>query len=326
MRPFTYERAKDARAAAEAVANKEGARFISGGTNLLDLMKLDIEKPTHLVDVTHLPHNKIEEANGGLRIGAQVSNSDLAVDARVRERYPLLTKALMAGASPQIRNKASTAGNLLQRTRCYYFYDVSKPCNKREPGSGCSALQGFNRMHAVLGASDQCIAVFPSDMAVAMTALDAEIETVKPDGSERRIPISEFHRLPGDTPAQDNNLEKGELITAVTLPPPPPGKQEYRKVRDRASYAFALVSVAAIAEVQGNNFVGPRIVFGGLAHKPWQAADAEKALLNRANGKDFNDIGEAALKDARGYGHNDFKIPLAKRTLAAVLSKMSNGK
>jgi xanthine dehydrogenase YagS FAD-binding subunit len=326
VRPFSYERPKDARAAAEAVANKEGAKFIAGGTNLLDLMKLDIEKPTHLVDVTRLPLNQIEDANGGLRIGGQVTNSDLAADRRVRERYPLLAKALLAGASPQIRNKASTAGNLLQRTRCYYFYDVTKPCNKREPGSGCAALEGFNRMHAVFGGSDQCIAVFPSDMAVAMTALDAEIETVKPDGSERKIPIAEFHRLPGDIPSLDNNLERGELITAVTLPAPPPGRQEYRKVRDRASYAFALVSVAAIAEVQGNNFVGPRIVFGGLAHKPWQATDAEQALLKRTNGKDFSDIGEAALKGARGYGHNDFKIPLAKRTLAAVLATISNGK
>jgi xanthine dehydrogenase YagS FAD-binding subunit len=322
MIPFTFERATDARAAAKSAANKENAQFISGGTNLLDLMKLSIEKPKHLIDVSRLPYNKIEESEGGLRIGAQVSNSDLAADRRVRERYPLLSKALLAGASPQIRNKASTAGNLLQRTRCYYFYDTSKPCNKREPGSGCAALEGFNRMHAVFGASNQCIAVFPSDMAVAMMALDAAVETVKADGSERKIPIAEFHRLPGDTPSLDNNLEKGELITAVTLPPPPPGKQEYRKVRDRASYAFALVSVAAIVDPKDTK--NSRVVFGGLAHKPWRSTQAEEALANHS-GKDFMQVGDAALAGARGYGHNDFKIPLAKRTLAAVLSKITNG-
>jgi xanthine dehydrogenase YagS FAD-binding subunit len=322
MIPFTFERATDARAAAKSAANKENAQFISGGTNLLDLMKLSIEKPKHLIDVSRLSYNKIEESEGGLRIGAQVSNSDLAADRRVRERYPLLSKALLAGASPQIRNKASTAGNLLQRTRCYYFYDTSKPCNKREPGSGCAALEGFNRMHAVFGASNQCIAVFPSDMAVAMMALDAAVETVKADGSERKIPIAEFHRLPGDTPSLDNNLEKGELITAVTLPPPPPGKQEYRKVRDRASYAFALVSVAAIVDPKDTK--SSRVVFGGLAHKPWRSTQAEEALANHS-GKDFMQVGDAALAGARGYGHNDFKIPLAKRTLAAVLSKITSG-
>jgi xanthine dehydrogenase YagS FAD-binding subunit len=321
VRPFTYERAQDARAAAEAVASKPGAAFIAGGTNLLDLMKLDIAKPRHLVDVSHLPQSKIEDAGDGLRIGAQVSNSDLAADKRVRERYPLLTKALLAGASPQIRNKASTAGNLLQRTRCYYFYDVSKPCNKREPGSGCSAMAGFNRMHAVFGASEQCIAVHPSDMAVAMTALDAEVETISPDGSARKIPITDFYRLPGDDPSRDSNLKPGELITAVILPAPPPGKQEYRKVRDRASYAFALVSVAVIAEQKDNAISNARVVFGGLAHKPWRSTQAEQALakLKAAERVDFNEVGEAALAGARGYGHNDFKIPLAKRTLAATL-------
>lgn len=323
MRPFTFEQAKDVRAAAEAVASKENAKFIAGGTNLLDLMKVNVERPQHLVDVSRLPLNKIEEAGEGLRIGAQVSNSELAADRRIRERYPLLTKALLAGASPQLRNKASTGGNLLQRTRCYYFYDTSKPCNKREPGSGCAALEGFNRMHAVFGASDQCIAVFPSDMAVAMTALDATVETIKPDGTERKIEIANFHRLPGDDPSRDNVLEKGQLITAVTLPAPPPGKQEYRKVRDRASYAFALVSVAAIVDPK-NPGTNPRIVFGGLAHKPWRSTQAEEAL-GKFDGKDFGPVAEAALQGARGYGHNDFKIPLAKRTLAAVLATMTNG-
>lgn len=325
MRPFTYERATDARAAAEAFANKENAAFIAGGTNLLDLMKLDIEKPKHLIDISRLPQNKIEEEGEGLRIGAQVTNSDLAADMRVRERYPLLAKALLAGASPQIRNKASTAGNLLQRTRCYYFYDVAKPCNKREPGSGCAALEGFNRMHAVLGSSDQCIAVHPSDMAVAMTALDAEVETIKPDGTQRKIPIGDFHRLPGDTPSIDSNLESGELITAVLLPPPPPGRQEYRKVRDRASYAFALVSVAVIAEQKDNLLLNPRVVFGGLAHKPWRSPQAEQVItsVKSADKADFHEAGEAALRTARGHGHNDFKIPLAKRTLAATLANMT---
>jgi xanthine dehydrogenase YagS FAD-binding subunit len=324
MRPFTYERPADARAAAEAVAKNKNAKFIAGGTNLLDLMKLDIEQPSHLVDVSRLPDNKIEEAGDRLRIGAQVPNSDLAADPRVRERYPLLSKALLAGASGQLRNKASTGGNLLQRTRCYYFYDVSKPCNKRIPGSGCSAMEGFNRMHAVIGASDQCIAVHPSDMAVAMTALDAEIETVKPDGSQRKIAIDDFYRLPGDTPQIENNLEAGELITAVTLPPPPPGRQEYRKVRDRASYAFALVSVAVIAEPVAGAIQNSRVVFGGLAHKPWRAVETERALAARgAADSGFQSIANAALQGARGYGHNDFKIPLAKRTLSATLAGLN---
>jgi xanthine dehydrogenase YagS FAD-binding subunit len=324
MRPFTYERPADARAAAAAVAKNKNAKFIAGGTNLLDLMKLDIEQPAHLVDISKLPDNKIEEAGDRLRIGAQVPNSDLAADARVRERYPLLSKALLAGASGQLRNKASTGGNLLQRTRCYYFYDVAKPCNKRNPGSGCSAMEGFNRMHAVLGASDQCIAVHPSDMAVAMTALDAEIETVKPDGSQRKIAITDFYRLPGDTPHIENNLEAGELITAVTLPPPPPGKQEYRKVRDRASYAFALISVAVIAEPKAGAIGNSRVVFGGVAHKPWRAVQAEAALAARGSADaGFEAAANAALEGARGYGHNDFKIPLAKRTLNATLAGLN---
>ncbi|HZX84071.1 MAG TPA: xanthine dehydrogenase family protein subunit M, partial [Reyranella sp.] len=246
MRAFTYER-PDTVAAAMQAALRPGASFIAGGTNLLDLMKIDVEQPTHLVDISRLPLREVAEtADGGLRIGALVSNTDLATDQRVRERYPVLAMALLNGASGQLRNQATTAGNLLQRTRCPYFYDVAMPCNKRQPGSGCSALAGFNRMHAILGASQACIAVHPSDMAVAMAALHAEIELQTPAGRSRKMPIAELHRLPGQNPERDTSLARGELITAVLLPPPPAGRQTYRKVRDRASYAFALVSVAAI--------------------------------------------------------------------------------
>jgi xanthine dehydrogenase YagS FAD-binding subunit len=323
MRPFTYERAADAQAAARAVADEDGAKFIAGGTNLLDLMKLEIERPRHLVDISRLPLDKIEEQDGGLRIGSQVPNADLAADSRVRERYPLLSMALLAGASGQLRNKASTGGNLLQRTRCYYFYDTSKPCNKRQPGSGCSALEGFNRMHAILGASEHCIAVHPSDMAVAMTALGAEIETVSPDGSVRTIPIDELYRLPDATPHLETSLQPGELITAVVLPPPPPGRQLYRKVRDRASYAFALVSVAAIVEADGGTIHDASVALGGVAYKAWRATEAER----EAKGVTVDDkaglgrVAEAALKDARGFGHNDFKIPLAMRTIVRALDE-----
>jgi xanthine dehydrogenase YagS FAD-binding subunit len=323
MRPFTYERAADPQAAARAVADKDGAKFIAGGTNLLDLMKLDIERPQHLVDITRLPLDKIEEKDGGLRIGSQVTNSDLAADSRVREHYPLLAMALLAGASGQLRNKASTGGNLLQRTRCYYFYDTSKPCNKRQPGSGCSALEGFNRMHAILGGSEHCIAVHPSDMAVAMTALGAEIETVSPDGSTRTMPIGELYRLPDATPELETSLQSGELLTAVLLPPPPPGRQMYRKVRDRASYAFALVSVAAIVEARGGTIHNASITLGGVAHKPWQAAEAEREVrgVTVDNKASLGRAAEAALKDARGFRHNDFKIPLAMRTIVRTLDE-----
>lgn len=321
MTPFTYERASDAGAAAASVAGKAGAKFIAGGTNLLDLMKLEIETPTHLVDISRLPLNKIEEANGGLRIGSQVPNSDLAADRMVRERYPVLSQALLAGASGQLRNKASTGGNLLQRTRCYYFYDTAKPCNKREPGSGCSALEGFNRIHAILGASDQCIAVHPSDMAVAMAALDAQVETIGTNGATRTIPFAEFHKLPGSTPNIETALEPGELITGVVLPAPPAGRQLYRKVRDRASYAFALISVAAVVDIAEGTIRGARIALGGVAHKPWRSAEAEAALNGKpANAETFKAAAEAAMKDAKGYGGNDFKVPLAKRAIARVLA------
>jgi xanthine dehydrogenase YagS FAD-binding subunit len=322
MQPFTYERANDVSEAAAAVAARPDAKFISGGTNLLDLMKLEIERPAHLVDISRLPLDGIEETQeGGLRIGAQVRNSDLAADERVRMRYPMLSQALLAGASGQIRNKASTGGNLLQRTRCFYFYDRNMPCNKREPGSGCAALEGFNRMHAVLGASEACIAVHPSDMAVAMTALDATVETVSPDGATRTIPIGDLHRLPGTTPHVETALKHGEMITAATLPPPPPGRQVYRKVRDRASYAFALVAVAAIVEKDGDRVRNARIAMGGVAPRPWRATEAERALAGMAaSDPAFIDAATAALAGAVGHGVNDFKIPLAKRTVRQTLA------
>ncbi|MGL4966846.1 MAG: FAD binding domain-containing protein [Inquilinus sp.] len=322
MQTFTYERAADAREAAAAVAARPGARFIAGGTNLLDLMKLGVERPTHLVDISRLPLDRIEPTSeGGLRIGAQVRNGDLTADPAVRQRYPVLAQALLAGASGQIRNKASTGGNLLQRTRCPYFQDLSLPCNKRSPGSGCAALDGFNRMHAVLGAGDDCIAVHPSDMAVALAALDARVETIRPDGGTRAIPVAGLHRPAGTTPDVETALGVGEMITAVVLPPPPPGRQLYRKVRDRASYAFALVSVAAIVEVEGGRIRVARIALGGVAPKPWRAEAAERALAGAAARDDsYRDAAAAALADARGRPGNDFKIQLAQRTLRHTLA------
>jgi xanthine dehydrogenase YagS FAD-binding subunit len=324
MKAFTYQRADSATHAA-AAALKPGARIIAGGTNLLDLMKLQVETPSQLIDINRLPLDKIEETpDGGLRVGALVRNSDLAADPRVRQRYGVLSRALLAGASAQLRNKATTGGNLLQRTRCYYFYDVTKPCNKRNPGSGCAALAGFNRIHAVLGASNECIATHPSDMAVAMRALDARVETVNREGETQVIPIAEFHRLPGKTPEIESSLKSGEIITAVTLPPPPPGVQVYRKVRDRASYAFALVSVAAIVDSARGRIRSARLAFGGLAQKPWRVAQAEAELTNAsANTASFNAAANAVLDGARGYGGNDFKIPLTRRTLHAVLAEIT---
>ena len=322
MKAFTYQRA-DTTALAAAAAIKPGTKIIAGGTNLLDLMKLQVETPSALVDINRLPLDKIEDTpDGGLRVGAMVRNSDLAADPRVRQRYGVLSRALLAGASAQLRNKATTGGNLLQRTRCYYFYDVTKPCNKRSPGSGCAALAGFNRIHAILGASEHCIATHPSDMAVAMRALDAKVETIDREGEGRAIPIAEFHRLPGKTPEIETSLRSGEIITAVTLPPPPPGVQIYRKVRDRASYAFALVSVAAIVDSTGGRIRSARLAFGGLALKPWRAPQAEEKLANApANAASFNTAANAVLEGARGYGGNDFKIPLTRRTLHSVLAE-----
>ena len=320
MKAFTYERPADTAAAVRAVT-RPGAKFLGGGTNLLDLMKVEVETPTHLVDVTRLPLSDVDDApNGGLRIGATATNSELSNDRRVRERYPMLSLALLNGASGQLRNQATTAGNLLQRTRCYYFYDPTKPCNKRAPGTGCSALNGYNRIHAVLGGSEACIAVHPSDMAVAMAALDAEVEVQSISGT-RLLKIADLHRLPGTTPQQETNLAAGELITAVVLPPPPGGGQVYRKVRDRASYAFALVSVAALVEVKDDRITAARIALGGVAPKPWRALDAERLLVGQAVNDDaFAAAGEAAVAGAQGHGHNDFKIVLAARTVARALA------
>ena len=323
MKSFTYERAASPEAAAAAAAAKPGAKFIAGGTNLLDLMKLQIETPLHLIDITRLGLDKTEPtADGGVRIGAMVRNSDLASDPRIRKDYAVLSRALLSGASGQLRNKATTGGNLLQRTRCYYFYDTDQACNKRAPGTGCSAMQGYNRLHAVLGTSDQCIATHPSDMAVAMRVLDARVETVGPSGTRRVVPIADFHRLPGNTPQIETSLQPGEMIVAVTLPPPLPGKHIYRKVRDRASYAFATVSVAAIIDVAGGTVRSARMAFGGLAHQPWRVQGAEVALagatLNQASA---NAAADRVLQGARGFGHNDFKIPLLRSTLRAVLTE-----
>ncbi|UZK69140.1 xanthine dehydrogenase family protein subunit M [Sphingomonas sp. S1-29] len=324
MKRFDYARADSPEAAVAAVTDAN-TRFIAGGTNLLDLMKLQIETPDKLVDISRLDLATIEETpEGGLSIGAMVPNSDLAADTLVRERYPVLSRALLAGASGQLRNKASTGGNLLQRTRCYYFYDTATGCNKREPGSGCSAIGGHNRIMAILGASEQCIATHPSDMAVAMAALDAVVVTLKPDGDRRRIAFGDFHRLPGDTPQIDTILEPGELITHVELPPAPKGRQLYRKVRDRASYAFALVSVAGVVSVEDGRIASAALAFGGLAHKPWRDPAVEAVLIGQAPGAAvFAAAADALLKDARGQGSNDFKIPLARRTLIACLKELT---
>jgi len=312
MKPFTYERAKSPAEAAASAARAEGAKFIAGGTNLLDLMKLQIETPKHLIDVNGLSLDKIEPTpEGGLRIGALVRNTDLAADKRVRRDYALLSRALLAGASGQLRNKATTAGNLLQRTRCPYFYDTNQPCNKRQPGSGCAAIGGINRQHAVIGASEACIATNPSDMAVAMRALDATVETMRPDGQTGRIPIADFHRLPGDTPHIETALSPGELIMAVTLPKPVGGTQIYRKVRDRASYAFALVSVGAIVQPDGTGSVA----IGGVAHKPWRVEAAETELPRGAKA-----VADRLLAGAKPTEANAFKVALVQRTLSAVLS------
>jgi xanthine dehydrogenase YagS FAD-binding subunit len=313
MKAFTYERATSPAEAAAAAARIKDAKFIAGGTNLLDLMKLQIETPAHLIDVNDLALDKIEATpGGGLRIGALVRNTDLAADQRVRHDYAVLSRALLAGASGQLRNQATTAGNLLQRTRCPYFYDTNQPCNKRKPGSGCGAIGGFSRHHAIVGASDACIATHPSDMAVAMRVLDASVETVRASGAARTIPIADFHRLPGNTPHIENALEPGELIVAVTLPKPVGGAQLYRKVRDRASYAFALVSVAVIVQRDGTG----RVALGGVAHKPWRVEAAERDLPRGARA-----VAGSLLAGARTTPDNAFKVPLVERTLASVLTE-----
>ena len=313
MRSFTYERAASPAEAAKAVARRPGAKFLAGGTNLLDLMKLEIEKPAHLVDIQDLRLDRIEAtADGGLRIGAFVSNTALSADARVRRDYAVLARAIVAGASGQLRNKATTAGNLLQRTRCPYFYDTDQPCNKRLPGSGCAAIGGYSRPLGVVGVSDSCIATYPGDMAVALRLLDATVETIDPAGKTRAIPISDFHRLWGDTPHIETVLAPGELITAVTLPAPIGGRHFYHKVRDRASYAFALVSVAAVIQPDGSG----RVAFGGVAPKPWRVETAEAELPKGAAA-----VAKRVFADARPTKDNAFKIELAERTLAAVIAE-----
>ncbi|MCA4960871.1 FAD binding domain-containing protein [Pseudomonas sp. Y24-6] len=313
MRPFTYLRAKSPAEAAALAAQVDGSRFIAGGTNLLDLMKLDIETPTHLIDVNGLALDRIEATpEGGLRIGALVRNTDLAADSRVRQDYGLLSRALLAGASGQLRNMATTAGNLLQRTRCPYFYDTHQACNKRQPGSGCAAIGGFSRPLGVIGVSDACIATHPSDMAVAMRALDAQVETVRPDGSTRVIPIADFHRLPGNMPNIETALAAHELITAVTLPAPLGGTHIYQKVRDRASYAFALVSVAVVIQPDGSG----RIALGGVAHKPWRVEAAEASMNQGAAA-----VSAKLLAGATPTHDNAFKLTLVERTLASVMAQ-----
>lgn len=312
MKAFTYERARDPQAAARAAA-RPGARFIAGGTNLLDLMKLEIETPTHLVDVQDLGFDRIETTgDGGLRIGALVTNTDLAADERVRRDYAVLTRAIVAGASGQLRNKASTAGNLLQRTRCSYFYDTNMACNKRKPGSGCAAIGGYSRQLGIIGVSSSCIATFPGDMAVAMRVLDAVIETIDGGGQRRSIPIADFHRLWGDHPEQDTVLAPGELVTAVTLPRPIGGRHFYEKVRDRASYAYALVSVAAVIQPDGTG----RVAFGGVAPKPWRIEAAEAALPQGAAA-----VVAHAFRGATPTEDNRFKLTLATRALASVIAQ-----
>jgi xanthine dehydrogenase YagS FAD-binding subunit len=327
MNRFAYTRAQSVADAVRVVGADATARFIAGGTNLVDLMKYNVERPTHLVDITRLPLREISDTtDGGLRIGALMSNTELAYDERIAARYPLLASAILAGASPQLRNVASTGGNLLQRTRCYYFYDVATPCNKREPGSGCPAMTGLNRIHAILGASEHCIATHPSDMCVALAALDATVHVTGPDG-ERSIPFAEFHRLPGDRPELDNTLRHGEMITAVELPGLDFATHyTYLKLRDRTSYAFALVSVAAALQMDGDRIAAARIALGGVAHKPWRDRDAEALLENQAADDDaFIKVADKILSTARGRAHNTFKIELARRGIMRALRQAAAG-
>jgi xanthine dehydrogenase YagS FAD-binding subunit len=324
MNPFTYTRAADAQAAVTGLVRNPEARLLGGGTNLVDLMKMEVERPRQLLDINRLPLAQVEELpnDGGIRIGALVRNSDLAEHPLVTSRYPVLSEALLSGASPQLRNLATTGGNLLQRTRCYYFYDPAFPmCNKRKPGSGCGALEGYNRIHAILGQSEQCIATHPSDMCVALALLDAVVRVQGPNG-ERTIPIGDFHRLPGTTPNLDTNLQPNELITAVDLPALPfVAHSHYLKVRDRASYAFALVSVAAALELEHGLIKSARLALGGVAHKPWRATKAEQALTGKKAGADsFRAAAEVELAAAKGYQYNSFKIELAKRAIVQALT------
>jgi xanthine dehydrogenase YagS FAD-binding subunit len=327
MISFDYSRASDVADAVKQMAASPGAKFVAGGTNLVDLMKVYVEKPTKLIDVTRLPLDKVEEtASGGLRIGALVRNSDLSYHPVVERRYPMLSSALLAGASQQLRNMATVGGNPLQRTRCAYFYDVATPCNKREPGAGCSAIGGLNRMNAILGTSDACIAVHPSDMCVALAVLEAEVHVTGPRG-ERKIALLDFHRLPGDTPQRETNLAADELITAIELPARGfASNYTYLKIRDRLSYAFALVSVAAGLELEGGNIKEARFALGGVAHKPWRNVKAEAALRGKpASEATFAQAADIVLREAKGFGGNTFKIELARRTIVRALSQAARG-
>ncbi|HUC09156.1 MAG TPA: xanthine dehydrogenase family protein subunit M [Stellaceae bacterium] len=324
---FQYARATDIADAVRLSGADPGAKFIAGGTNLIDLMKYDVERPTRLIDISRLPLGSIEEtAEGRLRIGALVRNSDLAHHPLIEQRYPLLASAILAGASAQLRNMASTGGNLLQRTRCYYFYDVATPCNKREPGSGCSAIAGLNRMHAILGASEACIATHPSDMCVALAALDARVEVVGP-ARTRMIAFQDFHRLPEDMPQRDTNLQPGEIVAAVELPACGfPANYTYLKIRDRLSYAFALVSVAVALTLDGNTITEARLALGGVAHKPWRDPAAEAALRGQPAEKAvFAGAADLLLRDAKGFEHNTFKIDLARRAIIRALRQAASG-
>ncbi|WP_338872805.1 xanthine dehydrogenase family protein subunit M [Spirosoma sp. SC4-14] len=327
MNSFSYVRPAEIDLAVRDVAAHQEAKFIAGGTNILDLMKVNVERPNRLVDINQLPLTTIENtADGGLRLGALVTNADTAYHEEVEKRYPLLSQAILAGASPQLRNMATNGGNLFQRTRCYYFYDPAMPCNKRQPGSGCGAINGYNRIHAILGTSESCIATHPSDMCVALRALDAVVQVLGPLG-ERSIPIAEFHRLPGDEPQYDNIIKPGELVTAIDLPAKGfADHYTYLKVRDRASYAFALVSVAVGLEIDGDQITDARIALGGVAHKPWRRSEAEAMLIGKpAQKASFVSVAQKLLEGARGYGHNTFKIELGKRAIVRALEQAASG-
>ncbi len=326
MRPFKYTRAADAGSAVRETAASPGTRFVAAGTNLLDLMKEDVERPTQLVDISRLKLSQVRSTAGGISIGALATNTDTANHPLVRQNHPLLSQAILAGASGQIRNMATNGGNINQRTRCPYFYDVSMPCNKREPNSGCGALAGINRNHAIFGWSEKCVAVFPSDMAVALAALDAVVKVQGTDGKARSIPIADYHRLPGDQPEKDNTLQHGELVTEIEIPKNSfADRSYYLKVRDRASYAFALVSVAAALELKGNTIADARIALGGVAHKPWRAFDAEKLLKGKpATEATFKLAAEAAMKDAKPLEHNKFKVELGRRAIVRALQVAAN--
>ena len=323
MQPFKYTRANDVAGATRAVSANKDARFLGGGTNLLDLMREGVENPSELVDIARLNLTQIRSVDGGVSIGALAKNTDTANHPLVRQNYPMLTQAILAGASPQIRNMATNGGNLMQRTRCPYFYDVSMPCNKRQPGSGCGALEGINRNHAVFGWSDKCIAVHPSDMCVALLALDAVVKVQDAAGKERSIPFAAFHRLPADTPEVDNDLKRGELITAIQLPKTNlAANSYYLKIRDRSSYAFALVSVAVGIQMRGKTIREARMAMGGVAHKPWRAAEAEKYLLGKAaTDENFKAAAEVEMKEAKPHEYNKFKVELGKRAIVHALRR-----